>query len=146
MSENIIEKSEEIIVGTPETTPAPEKLSINYCLEQIERISKQTEYLNQTIEQLGCMADGDNAEACSPGNTLGAAKAQALADVVRCRETTNQKLIAFYEKVYDDLKPRTSSSREEVAARLTEALLDPTVDLIDKDRISIILQRYMQTL
>ena len=37
-------------------------------------------------------------------DVAGQAKAKALGDVVRCRETTNQQLLAFYEKVYDDLK------------------------------------------
>ena len=35
--------------------------------------------------------------------SAGEAKAKALADMVRSREATNQKLIAFYEKIYDDL-------------------------------------------
>ena len=32
--------------------------------------------------------------------------AKAVAEVVRCRETTNQRLIAFYEKMVDDCKLR----------------------------------------
>ena len=39
-------------------------------------------------------------------DVAGQAKAEALGDVVRCRETTNQQLLTFYEKVYDDLKQK----------------------------------------
>lgn len=85
------------------------KFTMDYVLEQIEKIASQTEHLNRTLEKLGEMADGENAEHMSPGNTLGQAKAKAFADIVRCRETTNQQLIRLYEKMYDDLKPRAPS-------------------------------------
>jgi hypothetical protein len=89
----------------PETNAiSDEKMTMSYVLEQIEKIAAQTEYLNQAIDQLGKMSDGEPSEAYSPGNIAGQAKAQALGDVVRCRETTNQQLLKFYEKIYDDLK------------------------------------------
>lgn len=133
--------SENMTVVTTETNPAPEKFSIDYCLEQIEKIASQTEYLNQAIERLGDLANNENA-----GRFLKEAQVKTLTDIVRIRETTNQKLIAFYEKVYDDLKPRTSASREEVAARLTDALLNPTVPPDTKEHLISILKQYMQTL
>lgn len=93
---------------------AAEKLSMNYVLEQIEKIASQTEHLNNALQKLGEMADGENADGCSPGNTLGQAKAQAFADVIRCRETTNQQLIRLYEKMYDDFRPKPPAmSRED---------------------------------
>lgn len=77
-----------------------EKLSMNYVLEQIEKIMQETEYLHSTIAALEAIGP-----ASGPGDIAGANKAEALATVVKCRETTNQKMLALYEKMYDDLKP-----------------------------------------
>ena len=46
------------------------------------------------------MGLGDSGEAGSPGNVMGRAKAQALGDIVRCRETTNQQLLDLYKRIY----------------------------------------------
>jgi predicted extracellular nuclease len=40
------------------------------------------------------------------GDIANQAKAMALADVVKYRETTNQQALRFYEKMYEDLKPK----------------------------------------
>ena len=90
MSENI--KSESIY-------------SIDYIISQIAKIQEQTEYLNKALEQLSQMSDGDSGSSGAPGNILGEAKAQAIGDVVRCRETTNQQMLSLYEKMYHDLRP-----------------------------------------
>ncbi len=91
--------------ATTETQPgtAP-KMTMDYVLEQIEKISVQTEYLNHAIDQLGKIPDGDSGEAGSPGDLAGQAKARAIGDVVRCRETTNQQLLSFYTLLYTDLR------------------------------------------
>lgn len=80
-------------------TVSDEKLSMNYVLEQIEKIAAQTEYLGQTIGAIGQLESADDSN-----DVALRAKAEALGDVVRCRETTNQQLIRLYEKMYDDLK------------------------------------------
>ena len=80
-----------------------EKPTIGYCLEQIENIQKQTDHIFSAITAISAIPSGDPGESGSPGDLVGEKKAAALADVARCRETTNQKLIAFYEKMYDDL-------------------------------------------
>ena len=77
-----------------------QKLSMNYVLEQMEKIMAETEYLHSTIAALHEMGP-----AAGPGDLTGQAKAEALATVVKCRETTNQKMLSMYEKMYDDLKP-----------------------------------------
>ena len=78
-----------------------QKLSMNYILEQIEKIMADTEYLHKTIDAIVTIGP-----AAGPGDICGSEKAQALATVVECRETTNQKMLALYEKMYDDLKPQ----------------------------------------
>lgn len=81
-----------------------EKLSMNYVLEQIEKLSLQTQHLDNAMQKIGEVADyaGDL--------VVGQTKAQALGDIVRCRETTNQQLLKLYEKMYDDLKPRNKTT------------------------------------
>lgn len=89
------------------------KYSMEYCLEQIERIGHQTEYLNQAIAELHQM---DNDSSC-------AQKAAALGDIVKCRETTNQQMLRFYEKMYDDLKGPAAVDTVSQKSRLQEQLL-----------------------
>ena len=66
------------------------------------------------------MGDGENGAPGSPGNIQGQAKAQAFADIVRCRETTNQKMLSLYEKMYDDLKPDNGNKKLDVLEKLAQ--------------------------
>ena len=75
------------------------KYTLDYALEQIERIAASTAHLDDVLSELRQM---DTA----PGDVGSQAKAEALGDVVRCRETTNQQLLAFYFKMVEDLKPK----------------------------------------
>lgn len=54
----------------------------------------------------------------SPDNIQGQAKAQAICDIVKCRETTNQQMLSMYEKMYDDLKPATDNKKPDVLEKL----------------------------
>ena len=89
------------------------KYSIEYCLEQIERIGHQTEELNQVITELRQMENGSSCEA----------KAMALGNIVECRETTNQQMLRFYEKMYDDLRVPAPVDVVSQKTRLQEQLL-----------------------
>lgn len=88
-------------------------ITVEYILSQIEGIRKDSEYLNSVIEKIG-----QYEEITLPGNLpdhmnspVGiVTKAEGLRDIVRCRETTNQKLIEFYGKVYDDIKPANNNA------------------------------------
>lgn len=105
ISENMIclacppDKLEDNDMQNIENNSDTSKLTMNYVLEQIEKISQQTDYLMETIEKLGQMPVAN-----APGDVAGSAKAEALGTVVKCRETTNQQLLKFYERLYDDLK------------------------------------------
>ena len=83
------------------TEVVTEKYTLSYALEMIEKIAENDKYLGETIRALEAV------ESKGPGDIVGAEKAKAAADIVRCRETTNQKLIEFYSKMADDLKPRS---------------------------------------
>ena len=82
-------------------------------LEKIEQIAEDREYIHKALEQLALMPKSD------PGDIAGQEKAKAIGDIVRCRETTNQRLIALYEKLYDDLMEKEHSSKDK-AFRLLE--------------------------
>ena len=84
MSEQTIEN-----MDVKSETMEADKYSISYCLEQIERIGHQTEYLNQVITELRQMGSGSACEA----------QAMALGNIVECRETTNQQMLRFYENL-----------------------------------------------
>ena len=94
--------------------------NIEYILLQIAKIQEQTEYLNNAIDKLSQMGDGESGVPGSPGNIQGQAKAQAIGDIVRCRETTNQKMLSLYEKMYDDLKPENGNKKLDVLEKLTQ--------------------------
>lgn len=104
------EKSQNGISGTSE------KLSINYVLEQIKKISEDTEYLYGAIEKLGQMAN-----AAGPGDIVGAEKAKALGKIVESRESTNQQILRIYEKMYDDLMVSNSKNLPDSVLKFKQA-------------------------
>ena len=84
------------------------KVELSWLLQQIAAIQSDTEYLKDGLAQLAQRGVGDSGESYSPGNILGQAKAHALAEMIQGRETTNQKLLRLYEKMYDDLYGRSA--------------------------------------
>lgn len=123
--------------------------NIEYILSQIAKIQEQTEYLNDALEKLSQMGDGESGAPGSPGNIQGQAKAQAFADIVRCRETTNQKMLSLYEKMYDDLKPDNGNKKLDVLEKLAQIAAN-TDDFSEKIRFayyhSANMQRKLQKL
>ena len=79
-------------------TSGPE-LSVGYILSQIEKIQQDNEHVFKALSALENLVINDGV-----GDIANQARSEAIGDVVKCRETTNQKLIAFYEKLYDDIK------------------------------------------
>ena len=79
-------------------TSGPE-LSVGYILSQIEKIQQDNEHIYKALESLSGIVTGQG-----PADVAGEGKANGIADTVKCRETTNQRLIEFYEKLYDDIK------------------------------------------
>ena len=77
--------------------PVSKILSIDYVLAQIEKIVENTAYITAAMDSL------NSVQSVGPGDIGAEEKAKGIADVVRCRETTNQQLLAFYTKVFNDL-------------------------------------------
>ena len=91
---------------TPAIPETPTKFTIDYILTMLESISKDGAHLNAALEKLTKL------ESKGPGDVGTADLADAIAHVVDSREETNRKLIAFYEKMYDDLKASQPMSEQ----------------------------------
>ena len=119
---NMFNRTEEAVQATNETVIEPSapaaavssanELSLSYILEQIARIQSDTGYLMETIQKLSLMDDSNDSGPGFPSNIQGQAKAQALGDIVRCRETTNQQVLRFYERLYDDWREDNRPSKD----------------------------------
>ncbi len=96
------------------TTEPKEKLTINYILNQIEQIVKDTEYIHNALKQLAAMPTS------APGDIAGQEKAKAIGEIVRSRETTNQQILRLYGKMYDDLNPREGNTKNKALEMLSE--------------------------
>ncbi len=116
--------------------------SVEYILTKIAEIQADTAYLNEALTTLSTMNDGDSGEMGAPENVLGAEKAKALGDIVRCRETTNQQMLRMYEKMYDDIVKKNSAfdmlkdilnvrtmllGTEGISCEMFDAIIDPLV-------------------
>ncbi len=88
--------------------------SAEYCLKQIEEIRLQTAYLDEAIAGVRELSDTEE----------GKSRAEALADMIRCRETTNQQLITFYEKMYDERKGISAQEMLDAKRSMTEKSLE----------------------
>ena len=141
-NENLEDKemSENTNVNTQEATATEQEdkvsesnseISMEYIFTEIKAIREQTEYLNEALKML------ESVKSEGPGDVGAAAKANGMVGVVKCRETTNQQILRFYEKVYDELgrekqsvslKEKTElikSSFDNVLAYIAEMNLDP---------------------
>lgn len=78
-------------------------ITVADILQRINNIINQTSYITSALEALQAMSDGDSGQMNAPGNVMGEAKAEGIATVVQCRETTNQQILRLYEKMYDDM-------------------------------------------
>ena len=120
MSDNTINTKTAQIAN--ETADDVSKFTVNYILEQIEKIAASTEYLNRAVAEIGQLQE--STEFPMEGYM---SKAEAICQVVTCRETTNQQMLRLYEKMYDDLKPKTPS--------LKDKLLEAGIDAMKNDML-----------
>ena len=72
------------------------ELTMDHLLLRIDNIVCVTDYLHKAIDGLRHMR-GHHEKVIT-------AKTQAITDVVKAREETNQKLVALYGRMYDNLR------------------------------------------
>ena len=132
-------------MNTPSVDEQPKekkKVTINYILEQIEAIAKNQDYLNDALQKLTFM------ESKGPGDVGTQGQAEAISKIVEARETTNQKLIALYEKMYEDLmpKPKCDSERIRLLKTVIKELGEGMTPIESKEALKDILGVSLQDL
>lgn len=131
MSENKKIEAAEAVENT-EIAEATEntatKYTIDYVLEQIAKLQQQiTESSYYSLHRLSdavysiygndSESDGSDESEESRNDSV-----SCVCEIFRYREVTLQKMLAFYEKMYDDLKPSTAVNKQERIALLLKAL------------------------
>ena len=117
-------------------------MTMEYVLGKIEEIANDKSIFSAAIEEIGKLRSG------GPGDVGTQEQTKAIADVIKARETTNQRLIAFYEKMYDDLKPKSvvPSERMQVLQTLINTLGDGITPIESKEALENILGVALQDL
>ncbi len=87
------------------------EITVDYALAQIEKILADTQHIQEALYALR------DVQSKGPGDIGAQGIAQGIADVVRCRETTNQQLIAFYRDMYEELKTEKATAEVDPAVR-----------------------------
>ena len=78
-------------------------LTVKDIFDAIGQLRSESAYLNNALSTLSDIPCSGSGDCGAPGDIGSQAKAQAVADVVKCRETTNQQMLAFYRCMYDDI-------------------------------------------
>ena len=117
-------------------------MTMEYVLGKIEEIANNQSIFSAAIEEIGKIRSG------GPGDIGTQEQTKSIADVIKARETTNQRLIAFYEKMYDDLKPKNDvpSERMQVINSLINTLGDGMTPIESKEALENILGVALQDL
>ncbi len=94
--------------ANPEIDTPSQVLTLNYVLSKIDALQNELTDLKNTVNNIGCVSDTDriceDSEDCSKVNAeVALAKIKALTEVFHHREESLQKLLAIYEKMYEDL-------------------------------------------
>ena len=99
-----IEEIEKIDETTGKKSSSEPELTVGYILSQIEKIQQDNEHIFKALTDLENLVINDGV-----GDIANQAKCEAVRDVAVHREATNQKLIDFYMKLYDDIDPNRHS-------------------------------------
>ena len=104
-------------------------VTIEKIFEQLNKIVDSNEFLERALHTLASMTSANiPTDSYAPGDIAGQARAQAVADICKQRETTNQQLIRFYEKMYDDMMYMQGLRREN-APVVVEPILNERPEL-----------------
>lgn len=83
---------------------ADDNITVREILKRIDDISTDGAFLTSAISELA------NVQISGVGDIGAQEKARAFGEMVKAREETNRRLIDFYEKIYQDVKPKTKKS------------------------------------
>ena len=144
-NKNATQKSE-----VPITEKSKDTVSVNYVMTQIEKLHNELTDLKNTVNNIGCVSDADRCgeepdENITVHDEVALAKIKAITEIFHHREEGLQSLLAFYQKMYDDLMQVPSRS-EKIVAMLVGQLENAKVPDTTKDYIMEILQSSLQDL
>lgn len=157
MSENTVNVNVEV---PTEIDTSVSKHNIPYVLEQIEKLHTELQDLKNTVSTIHCITDANRQSItnnpdeeehevnCDVVAEVALAKVKATVEVFHYREESLQKLLAFYEKVYDDLQPKSHRESERVTLLKTviETLGDGMTPIESKEALRDILEVSLQDL
>ena len=99
------------------------KYTLNYVLEQIENLQKQlTENSFHSLHRLEATIDSIYGTDSEAENEERNCLVACVCDVFQKREETLQRILSFYEKMYDDLKPKAAEPIDPVLKTFTDML------------------------
>lgn len=157
MSENTVNVNVEV---PTEIDTSLSKHNIPYVLEQIEKLHTELQDLKNTVNTIHCITDANRQSItnnpdeeehevkCDVVEEVALAKVKAIVEVFHHREESLQKLLAFYEKVYNDLKPdkKINNERFAVIGTLIETLGEGLTPVESKEALKDILEISLQDL
>ncbi|MBQ8497318.1 MAG: hypothetical protein IJ489_07710 [Clostridia bacterium] len=73
-------------------------LTVKEIFDAITELKNDSSHIEKALTQL------ETVKSAGPGDIGAEAKAQAIATVVKCRETTLQQMLAMYSRMYDDMQ------------------------------------------
>ena len=98
-------------------TENEKEISASSILREIANIQKDNSHIFEALKHL------EDVKSEGPGDIGAEEKAKAIADVVKCRETTNQRLIDFYERAYFDCIAEKKADRTEKINMIKDILI-----------------------
>lgn len=99
-------------INTENISEDNSQYTIESVMQCMKKILDDSDYIKDVLKNIVEIPSGDAGDCGSPGDIAGKAKAEAISTIVRERENTNQKLIDFYNKVYNDLKAQQFSASD----------------------------------
>ena len=103
---NIVKDAAAIIKTAGDGGPV---LSVGYILGQMEKIRADSGYITEAFTNLGKITT--HPPTMNAADLGASAKAEAIGDIVKAREATNQKLLSMYERMYDEIKPTVKNGK-----------------------------------
>lgn len=113
------------------TTPEP--INERYLLEQINAIAAGTSYVLEALHSLEKLEVGHELSGVDGGGYAVQSKAEAIADIVKARETTNQQLIRLLEKMYDNAHRQDTSPKMDNRISRFDSFCESLRKFVDED-------------
>ncbi|MBQ7768271.1 MAG: hypothetical protein IJ403_05260 [Oscillospiraceae bacterium] len=114
------------LLNTADKQQCSQKFTIDYILSKIEELSQNQEFLlTDMLSKLEKLKSG------GPGDVGTQGIALAIAEIVKARTSNTQKLIALYEKMYNDLsasEAQKNTPQQQVVQEMTQILKSGSAD------------------